>query len=341
MRKLIVVIGAAALLIVSFAVRGTTTSAQTGLSPVKNSQQLALSAAAFPSGYTGDAGEAWPASQADGSSFSHMHVKSYTALGMQGAWYEYYAKVIFVQLSGGVMLAAPVEAVYLGTYYADTSSAADAYSDVLSNPAQTNPVTCSYGTRCVTYAVNLSHNGVTYSGLARILQYGNAVAEIRADIPDAAAGQISTDTFTANLNGVSQAFVQAINSLAPPSTPTSTSTPIPPTATPTSTPTATPTSTPVTLFLTVKVGHKAVRAGTKQSISVTTLPGATVSVVVTFPDGVKKRQSGTADQSGAYTWSFKQPGGHSTASRHTAKVVVTVSYGTATPMKSTKSYTIK
>jgi hypothetical protein len=359
-RKLIAVIGTAGLLIVCSTARGTITAAQTRSGFIQNSNQLALPASAFPTGYQGDAGEVWLAPKADGSSFSQMHVKSYTAMGMQGAWYEYFAKVILVFSSSGAV-AGPAEAVYLGTYYQDALSAANAYSDVLSNPALSNPMPCSYGTRCVTYAVNLTFsNGVTYDGLARIVQQGNAVAEIRVDTPDVLSGQISTGTFTANLDGVSQAFVQTVGGApvtAPTDTPTvpaatSTSTPIPqtatptstripPTATPTSTPTATPTSTPIPLSLAVKLGHKVVAAGAKQSISVTTLPGANVSVVVTFPDGAKKRHSGTADENGAYTWSFKQPAGHDTASKHTAKVVVTVSHGTDTPLKTTKSYTIK
>ncbi|HEX6510503.1 MAG TPA: hypothetical protein VF221_22975 [Chloroflexota bacterium] len=352
MRKLVVWIVIPALLVVSLGARGSATLAQTVLGQVQSSEQLALPASAFPSDYKEGAGEAWPLSQADGSSFSSMHVKSYTALGMQGAWYQYYAKVIFAQ-SGNVVLVSPVEAAYLGTYYPDETSAVAAYNDVLSNPALPNPVTCSFGTRCVTYTVTLSHNGVDYAAMARIVQYGNAVAELRADTTLELADQVS-NTFTATLDGMSQAFVQAVSSLPPPSTPTSTSTPVPPTATatppatatstptqtPTATATSTPTSTPIPLFLSVKLGHRSVRAGTRQTVSVTTLPAAGVTVVVTFPDGTKKRHSGTASESGTYSWSFSQPAGHTAASRHPARVAVTATSGTQRPVTATRSYTI-
>jgi hypothetical protein len=356
MRKLITLIGMASLLIVTSMVRGTTPAALAGSGVIQSPNELSLPGSAFPSDYTGDAGEAWPASQADGSSFSKMHVKSYTALGMQGAWYQYFAKAIFFPYSG-VILVVPVELAYLGTYYTNASSAANAFSDVRSNPALANPMPCSYGARCVTFAVSLTSGGGTYVGLARIVQQGNSIAEIRADTLDLASGQIGAGTFSANLDGVSQAFVQsvgtpptdtptntAVPTATPTITPTSTSTPTSTptsTATPTSTPTATPTSTRVPLSLTVKLAHKAVKAGTKQSISVTTLPGADISIVVTFPDGTKKRHSGKADANGAYIWSFRQPAGHTTTSKHAARVVVTVSDGIDGPLKATGTYAIK
>lgn len=118
-----------------------------------------------------------------------------------------------------------------------------------------------------------------------------------------------------------------------------TSTPLPTAIPPTSTPQPTATNTPLPLFVKVALGHKTAKTGAKQSIKVTTLPGAAVSITVTFPDGAKKRHSAHASASGMYTWSFKQPSGHTTRTKHTAKVAVKVSNG-AGSMSSTKSYTI-
>jgi hypothetical protein len=91
----------------------------------------------------------------------------------------------------------------------------------------------------------------------------------------------------------------------------------------------------------VAIGHKSVKAGTKQSVKVTTLPGAAISIVVTFPDGTKMHRTATASDSGTFTWTFKQPGRHTTRTKHTAKVAVTVSHGAGSRVKSTKTYTIR
>jgi len=140
------------------------------------------------------------------------------------------------------------------------------------------------------------------------------------------------------------------------SAPTATATlPAPPTAIPTSTPVATlgttavpatstpaptATSAPLAVFVKLALGHKSVKAGAKQSVKVTTLPGAAVSITVTYPDGKKKRQSARAPAGGTYTWNFKQPAGHTTRTKHTAKVAVTVSRGSESA-RATKSYIIK
>lgn len=134
--------------------------------------------------------------------------------------------------------------------------------------------------------------------------------------------------------------------------PTATATPPPPTAgstavatpdptsvPPTSTPLPTPTNTPLQLFVKVVVGHKSAKVGTKQSIKVTTLPGAAVSITLTLPDGSKKHHSARASAAGRYTWKFKQPSGHTTRTKHTVKVAVKVSNGTGS-VNSTKRYTV-
>jgi hypothetical protein len=62
--------------------------------------------------------------------------------------------------------------------------------------------------------------------------------------------------------------------------------------------------------------------------------------VVTFPVGAKKRHSGTADVSGAYAWSFKQPGIRTTAGKRTARVQVTVRNEAGEQKTARANYTI-
>ena len=147
-------------------------------------------------------------------------------------------------------------------------------------------------------------------------------------------------------------------------TPTATVPPLPsatpaPTSVPTVTPVATlgstaapiatatlapppkPTATTTVLFAHVSVAHGTVKAGARQSIGVTTVPGASVGIVITFPDRSKKRHTSTAPASGTVRWNFTQPGKHTTRSKHTATVVVTVTDGAAVPVTATRSYTIR
>jgi hypothetical protein len=357
MRKLVVILGTAILLVLSSDLNHSVTLAQTNVGPVTNSSQLALPLSAFPSDYKQGASEAWPVSKADSSSFRIMHLKPYSALGLQGAWYQYAAKFIFKGL-GSTIFVSPLEVEYLGTYYADPAGAANAYDDVFVNPTGSGPVPCSYGTRCITYPVVQIYNEATYSGMVRVIQQGNALAEIRTDTAQITADQVSAATLVANLDLASQAFVTEASSLQPTSTPTSTptvtptqtpvppsptATPIPPTATSTSTATATstPTRTPVPLFVTVKLGHKTVKARAKQTVTVTTLAGAGVSVAVTFADGFKKHRTGTAGGDGVYVWTYTQPTSRKTTSKRTVKVAVTVTDGSSAPMTSTVTYTSK
>lgn len=62
---------------------------------------------------------------------------------------------------------------------------------------------------------------------------------------------------------------------------------------------------------------------------------------MTFPDGTKKRGSSAAGDDGHYARSFRQPGGHTTGSKRTAKVLVTVTHGSDTPVQARGSYTIR
>lgn len=103
-----------------------------------------------------------------------------------------------------------------------------------------------------------------------------------------------------------------------------------PTNTPTSTPipTAVPTNTPVPLFVRAKVAHSSVKAGQKQKVTVTTLPGASVKVVLAFPNKSKKTHNATAGAAGKSGWTFTQPGGKATRKSKVVKVTVTASNGT-------------
>ncbi len=149
-------------------------------------------------------------------------------------------------------------------------------------------------------------------------------------------GSVSAPTATATL----PAPPTAVPTSTPVPTLGTTAVPATPTPVPTATPAPTATSAPLAVFVKLALGHKSVKAGTKQSVKVTTLPGAAVSITVTYPDGKKKRQSAHAPAGGTYTWNFKQPAGHTTRTKHTAKVAVTVSRGTDSA-RATKSYTIK
>lgn len=237
MRRVITFIALSGLIVLVLSPGGHATAAQTSTGPVGQSSQLQLPASAFPTDYEEHGNEAWTASDADGSAISKIHSKSYEALGMLGAWHQYYAKTLIVT-SNGVTYVGPVEVAYLGSVYPDTAHAEAAYADVHSSPILSNPVPCIFGTRCVTYQISLEWNGPTYIGYVRIIQQGNAVAEVLTDVFDQMSSLVSSTQFFSNLNGVSQAFVQDLNKLTP------TSTPVPPTAPPTSVPTSTPTRVP-------------------------------------------------------------------------------------------------
>lgn len=275
MRRAILVIVIGSLALVGVNSSGGRTGAQAVPAPISNPGQLELPASAFPSDYKEDGNEAWPTSYADTSTFSKEHVKSYSALGLLGAWYQYYDKIITSSTTPGVIVVSPVEVAYLGTYYMDAATADAAFSDILSNPQVSDPAPCSYGTRCITFHVDLEWNGPTYSGVDAIVEQGNAVAEIRADVFKDQYDQVGTAAFATNVDNVAQAFVQVVSSLGP------TNTPVPPTATPTSTaaptppPTATPTNipTPTPIPLSFRVlSVRAEKQGSKPDLTLRRAP---------------------------------------------------------------------
>ena len=310
---------------------------------IQSGSQLRLPASAFPStSYLYEEHEE-STTRADNSLFGSLHVGTYAALGMQGGWFQYYT----TRLPDGLF-----DVAYLGSYYASSSDAARAFDDVRNNPKFARGTMCNYGEQCYQDYIGVTFSDGEYRGLLQVVQSSNGLAEVISVAPAADLDTLQGQMI-ANVNRVSGAFVQA----AAPAVPTATSTPtqVPPTAipantatplptatsTPTSTATATPTNTPIPLFASVRLAHASVAVGKKQTISVTSLAGAHLSVVVTFPDGVKKRASGVGDTTGNYSWSFKQPAGHTTASKHTVHVLVTATHGSDAPVQAKGSYTIR
>lgn len=112
------------------------------------------------------------------------------------------------------------------------------------------------------------------------------------------------------------------------------------TATPTATATPAPTATPVPLTLNVRLGHTSIRAGQKQSVKVTSLAGAAISLKISFPGGGwSYKKSTTLGTSGVKTYKFTQPGLKSGATNHVATVKVTAGLSGQTK-HSTKKYKV-
>jgi hypothetical protein len=306
----------------------------TAVGSVQSGAQLKLPVSAFPPGSYPYEEHETGASQTDNSI---------------GGWFQYYT----TRIPDGLF-----DVVYAGSYYSSSSVAIQALNTVRNDPTFAHGTSCGYGDQCFQDYIGLSFPDGNYSGLMRVVQSSNAIAEVISVVP---AADLSSQQgqIIANVDRVSAAFVQvaappaptatATPTHAPPtSTPTSTATPQPsatrtpvPTATMTRTPTSTPTSTPIPLFVTVHLAHASIGVGKKQTVTVTTIANAVVAVVITFPDGVKKRGSGTAGGDGHYSWSFKQPAGHTTASKRKAGVTVTATHGSETPVKIRASYTIR
>lgn len=317
-----------------------------GSGSVQLALQLELPASAFPPGsYLYEEHEFTP-SQADNSRFSSLHVSTYANLGMQGGWFQYYT----THLPDGLF-----DVAYLGSFYASSSDASRAFNDVRNNPVFANGTACSYGDQCYQDYIGAVFSDGEYRGVLQVIQSSNALMEVMSVVPAADLSARESEIL-ANVNRVSAAFVVVVAPPVPTATPTATR--MPATATPTSTTTSQPTATltplptatataaptstntPIPLFVTVHLAHKSIGSGTKQTVSVTTLSGATVSVMVTFPDGVKLRRTGAADPTGHYKWSFKQPSGHTRAAKHIAGVVVTATNGSAASVRANASYTI-
>ena len=112
-----------------------------------------------------------------------------------------------------------------------------------------------------------------------------------------------------------------------------------PTATATATLPPTSTATSIPLTLSVKLAHGTVAPRSQQTVSVTTLPGAGVTIVVHFPNGDTKRHAGVASDAGKLRWTYKQAGSRITHASRTAKVSVVASDESGSK-SATKRYTI-
>jgi hypothetical protein len=121
-----------------------------------------------------------------------------------------------------------------------------------------------------------------------------------------------------------------IGGIPPPPPPpgAATATPVPPTPV--------PTDTPVPLTIQVSLAHSTLAVGKTQKVTVTTLPGADVTITVTFPNHKKKNHNAAANTSGLLVWSFKQPAKTTTSKSRTVLV-----HGVASANSTTKSVTKK
>jgi outer membrane protein assembly factor BamB len=128
--------------------------------------------------------------------------------------------------------------------------------------------------------------------------------------------------------------IDRVGALALPSTPPGTPTPGPsptPTMTPTQGPTSTPAPSPTATAPPVSVtGKTSIKPGGKQTIKVATTPGASVHIVVKFPNGNHQTGNKKADGAGSVIYNFHQKGSEITHSHSTATVTVTVGSNTNT-----------
>lgn len=114
---------------------------------------------------------------------------------------------------------------------------------------------------------------------------------------------------------------------APTSTPLPTSTPIPPTL------------IPLQLPLRLTLAHTGVSPGARQTVTVTTNHGLSVTVAIVFPNGDRLTHSGKANAKGKLAWTFTQAGSEITHASRNAQVHATVRSGSKSRSAS-KSYTI-
>ena len=112
------------------------------------------------------------------------------------------------------------------------------------------------------------------------------------------------------------------------------------TATPAPSATPVPTNTVVPLTISLKLAHSSVAVGKSQKATVTTLPGASVDIRVTFPNHKLKSHPGAASAAGVFSWTFKQPA-NTTTSKSRTVLVHAVASANGTTKSVTKKYKIK
>jgi hypothetical protein len=118
-----------------------------------------------------------------------------------------------------------------------------------------------------------------------------------------------------------------------------------PTSTPavTLTPTATEAPTPSGLacFIVVNIAHRQLKAGRKQTATVTTLPGAGVSIAVQFPNRARQSSGGVAGTVGTFAWTFTQPGGVTTPKGKMARITGVATCAGQPPVRASRTYRIR
>jgi hypothetical protein len=250
-----------------------------------------------------------------------------------------------------------VRTAYLASIYPSAAQALTAYNDVTGTlalihiiGAQPLPDTCTFGDKCDAEYFT-SPLDTTRLAASVVLVRGPIVIETASDAPAAQITAVNEITWESEIYALMHNADQQVQSILannPPPPPGSTATPTATTAPATNTPTATSvpatetptaTATSVPLFVTVSIAHKRVKTGKKQSITVTTLPDASVNIGLQFATGKKKHHAGTAASDGTFVWRFKQPGGVVKGKNHTAHITVTVSLDGATH-KASKKYLI-
>lgn len=206
---------------------------------VQGAGQLRLPPSAFPDGSQVMADHSLTPTEADDFLFSGLHMSQYEALHAGGAWYQYYAQV----LQYGT-----IDLAYLGTYYPTDADALRAFDDVRTNPHWTRGWHCSAATQCFEDSLEIDFSDGPYIGSFRVVQRGNAVAEIFSMVP-VVYGPQYLGVVEPNLDRATTAFLSAAGPEAT-STPRPTAT-LAPTATPLPTNTPTPTSTPIPTATTI------------------------------------------------------------------------------------------
>ncbi len=280
---------------------------------------------------------------------------TYAAAGMTTGYFERYARRD--PTAGNVLV------YWMPTLYA-TNTQADTMVELgkqaighHATPAVSQACPPELPANCTVFITTSVNNSIRV-GYA-VWSMDNVLAEASL-VAYAGTSAFPLDVFQAELTTLVQAANATIGAALHPTatatrTPLPTKTPRPATATlgPTSTktsiaktpavrtPTPTPTATAVQLFVSVRAQHRSVTAGSQQTIRVSTLPRARLVIIVTFPDRVTKRHQETAGLLGTAVWSFRQPRGHTTASRHTAQVVVTARAGSQASVVSRTHYVIR
>jgi hypothetical protein len=322
-------------------------------------QGLALPASAWPADTVMEEAQVINAADADTGfllpSATVSRTLTYAAAGMTSGYYQRYAHR---SPGAGNVLVYWMPTLYGTSSQADTMVALGKQAIAHhATPAVSQACPDGMPANCTVFITTSVSNSIRI-GYA-VWSMDNVLAEASL-VAYAGTSAFPLDVFQAEQTTLVQAAYTTMNAALHPAptatdTPVSTDTPQParatpvptstktsvPTATATAIPSPTPTATVIPLFVSVRVQHRSLTVGSQQTIRVSTLPRATLAMVVTFPDGVTKRHQGTAGLQGTAAWSFRQPSGHTTASSHTARVVVTARTQSHLSAKSSTRYTIR